>query len=183
MKHIKTTNWANRNIKQEPKNFVRVTVKRWLKQNVHRFLNRPRITGKKKHGFDLKFSGITKQLVVNIHHGWAFEIWVSDDQNNCWDILTEFDLAVEQDDAGRYYCELCVEEHREFYSSAREIWEKHSLEPLLEWANENLRPNRWLCLFGQPADSTWARLVDEDKLPVPGESGSFYAACPLVVKR
>lgn len=59
---------------QQPKNFVRITFKRWLKLNAYRFMNAPRITGKHKNDFHFKLSGITKQFVVSIHHGIAFDI-------------------------------------------------------------------------------------------------------------
>lgn len=170
------------NTATEPKNFARVTVKRWLKRNANRFLNPPRITDVKKNGFSLKFKGITPQIVLSIHGGWAFNVWVSDDKDNWWDIITDFDLCTEQDDAGRYYCSLCIEEPREFFSSKRELWEKHSLEPVLAWANEHLRPDRWLCLFGKPNDGTWASLVEADELPECRQVKRFYAAYPLGVK-
>lgn len=169
------------NAATEPINFARVTVKRWLRKNASRFSNPPRITDVRKSGFFLKFRGITPQIVLSIHGG-AFEVWVADDKDTCWDMLTDFDLAAEQDDAGRYYCCLCVEEHREFFQSMRELWEKHSLELVLAWANENLRPDRWLCFFGNPKRSTWARLVDADELPECRQDESFYGAYPLGAK-
>lgn len=167
----------------EPKNFARVTVKRWLMNNASRFLNPPRITDVSKNGFSLKFRGITPQIVLRIYQGWALEVRVIDDKDNWWDIITDFDLGAEQDDAGRYYCCLCVEERREFFPSKRELWEKHSLEPALAWANENLRPDRWLCLFGKPNESGWAELVDADKLPECRQAKKFYAAYPVGVNK
>jgi hypothetical protein len=167
----------------EPKNFARLTFKHWLNKNANRFLNPPRITEVKKNGFTLKFKGITPQIVLGIHDGFAFDVWIMDDQDNWWDILTDFDLGAQQDDAGRYYCSLCIDEHREFFPSKRELWEKHSLEPILAWANENLRPDRWLCLFGKPNDATWARLVNADELPEYRQGKNFYAAYPLGLKR
>ena len=167
----------------EPKNFAHLTVKHWLKKNANRFLNPPRITDVRKNGFSLKFKGITQQIVLTIHHGIAFEVWVTDDKDNCWDIIKEFDLCAEQNDAGQYYCSDCKEEDREIFPSKRELWEKHSLEPMLVWVNENLRPDRWLCLFGKPNGSTWARLVSEEELPEYRQGKCFYAACPLGVKR
>ena len=127
-----------------------------------------------KNGFYLKFKGITPQLVLSIHHGIAFEVWVTDDKGNWWDIIKDFDLCAEQDDAGRYYCSDCKEEYREFFPSKRELWEKYSLEPALAWANENLHPDRWLCLFGKPNDGTCARLVDADKLPECRQAKNFF---------
>ena len=159
-----SANGKRSNAATEPKNFARITVKSWLKKNANRFLNPPRITDVRKNGFSLKFRGITSQIVLSIHHGFAFEVWVSDDKDNWWDIIKEFDLSAEQDDAGRYYCSFCEEAQKEFFPSRRELWEKHSLEPALAWANEHLRPERWLCLFGKPKESTWARLVDTDEL-------------------
>lgn len=170
------------NAATEPKNFARVTVKRWLRKNASRFLNPPRMTDVKKDGFSLKFQGIIPQIVLSIHGGFALEVWVFDDKDNCWDLLTDFDLYAEQDAAGRYYCRYCAEEHREFFQSMRELWEKHSLEPVLAWVNENLRPDRWLCLFGDPKRGTWARLVDADELPECRQEERFYGAYQLGVK-
>jgi hypothetical protein len=167
----------------EPKNFAHLLVKHWLKKNANRFLYLPRITEAKKNGFSIKFKGITSQIMLRIYQGWALEVWAFDDKGNWWDILTDFDLDAERDEAGRYYCSLCIEEPREFYSSKRELWEKHSMEPALAWANENLRPDRWLCLFGGLNEGTQARLVDADKLPESYQGRSFYAAYPLEVKR
>lgn len=105
-----------------------------------------------------------------------------DDKHNWWNILTDFDVAAERNSAGRYYCSLCIEAHREFYSSKRELWEKHSLETALVWANENLRLDQWLCLFGSRGGSSWAELVDADKLQECRQAKSFYAVFPVGVR-
>ena len=171
------------NTQTEPKNFARLLIKHWLKKNANRFLNPPKITNMGKNGFSLKFKGITSQIMLRIYQGRALEVWAFDDKGNWWDILTDFDLDAERDDTGRYYCSLCIEEPREFYPSKRELWEKHSLEPALAWANENLRPDRWLCLFGSLNEGTQARLVNADNLPESYQGRSFYTAYPLGVKR
>ena len=169
-------------IPEQPKNFARVIVKRWLKNNAHRFSHPPRIVDVRKNGFCLKFKGITPQIVLSIHHGWALEVWASDDKDNYFDILTEFDLSAERDAAGRYYCNFCAEEQRTFYASLRELWEKHSLEPMLAWANEVLRAENWLCLYGKPKKSTWAKLVTAENVSNCRADKSFYATCPVEMR-
>ena len=169
-------------IPEQPKNFARVIVKRWLKNNAHRFSHPPRIVDVRKNGFCLKFKGITPQIVLSIHHGWALEVWASDDKDNYFDILTEFDLSAERDAAGRYYCDCCAEEQRTFYASLGELWEKHSLEPMLVWANEVLRAESWLCLYGKPRHSTWAELVTAENVPNCRSDKSFYAAYPVEMR-
>lgn len=171
------------NSESEQKKFAHLTVKHWLKNNAHRFTNPPRITNVRKSGFTLKFRGITPQIVVSIKCVGALEVWVSDDKGNWWDILTDFDLGVAQNHAGQYYCDHCEAEYRDFFSSKRELWEQHSLEPMLEWANENLRSDHWLCLFGKQNGSTWAKLVNTDKLQECRHDERFYAAYPLEVKQ
>ena len=175
--------WKHTNPQPEPKNYVRLLVKHWLRKNANRFLNLPRITNVGKNGFSLKFKGITSQIILRIYQGRALEVWAFDDKGNGWDILTDFDLDAERDHTGRHYCSLCIKEPIEFHSSKRDLWEKHSLEPTLAWANENLHPDRWLCLFGGLNEGTHARLVDADKLPESYQGRSFYAAYPLEVKR
>lgn len=117
-----------------PKDFARITVKRWMKNSASRFHNPPRMTDIHKHGFSLKFKGLSPQIALCIHHDHAFEILVSDNDENAWDMLTNFDLVTQQNDAGRYYCALCEDELRAFYSTRRELWERHSLEPALAWS-------------------------------------------------
>lgn len=134
-----------------------------------------------KNGFYLKFKGITPQIVLSIHHNANFEVWISDEKGNLWDILTDFDVYAKRDGAGLYYCSLCLEKHREFYSSERELWEKHSLEPMLAWANENLRPDRWACLC-KTGGVRWAELIEADKLPECRQGDSFYATFPVGVR-
>ena len=173
------------NTPTEPKNFAYLTVKHWLKKNANRFMNPPRIIDVRKNGISLKFRGITPQIVLRIDQSAfvvALGVWVFDDKDNWWDIIKDFDLCAKQNDAGQYYCSDCKDEYREYFPSKYELWEKHCLEPVLAWANENLRPDRWLCLFGKLDEVTRANLVNAEELLEYRQVKSFYAAYPLGVK-
>jgi hypothetical protein len=62
------------------------------------------------------------------------EIWVECGSHS--DLLTDFDLLERRDSNGRYYCDLCLDEHRKYYACRRELWENESFESMLNWANE-----------------------------------------------
>ena len=85
-------------------------------------------------------------------------------KGDCWDFLFDYDIGEAKTDDGRYYCDICDLEHRKYYSTREELWEKHSFEHLLKWVNENFNETSWITLHSIKCGGTWARIVDEKDL-------------------
>jgi hypothetical protein len=66
--------------------------------------------------------------------------------------LSATSLLKRRTDDGKYYCEMCIE--KTYYPTRKDIWERHSFEPLLEWI-KSLTPDTYVCLYGIPEESMW----------------------------
>ena len=161
-----------------PKNFVRKTFDHWLCLNRKHFTHQPRIVLKRKNFFILQFSGIVPQIVCFISKWGCFEIRV-EYQKECWDIIQEFDVFETRTPDGRYYCNLCLPEHKEQFSSRKELWEKHCFEELLKWTKENFKESYWLFLL-RTNGSTTALIREDEEVAVIKNRKDFLTAFPVL---
>ena len=99
-------------------------------------------------------------------------------QGKTWDMLPDFDVFQRRTPTGHYYCDACTAP--EMFPSRAALWVAHCFEPLLAWANDHLQPSQWLCLFGEPEDSTWAELTSAEDVPARRSRKDLVYACPVV---
>lgn len=105
-------------------------------------------------------------------------------QGEFWDIVQDFDISICRNSQGQYYCSDCQRAYDNGINRSKPILldtkEKllkiHSFNPLLEWANENFRLGKILCLGGRGDSSTWARIKEQDLV----DENDWFFICPLV---
>lgn len=164
-----------------PKEFIHKAFEQWIYRNLKRFKYQPLIFKRRKDYIQLKFSGITSEILCHIDKRGQVLISI-EYQDQCWDIIAEFDVAEKRSAENKYYCELCLPEYRVFYSSKQELWEKHSFEPLLEWINENFLKSQWVCLFGGGETGfTIAKLREKQDVSKMTQDKYFFCAFPVVL--
>ena len=184
-----------------PKNFVRKTFDRWLAHSAGRFYHPPRVVVSRREYFVLQFAGVTpaiqcvikKKGTVGIYRfqgeessrlvfvRQVYEIDVGIHiiyQGKIWDMLPDFDVFQRRTPTGHYYCDACTAP--EMFPSRAALWVAHCFEPLLAWANDHLQASQWLCLFGEPEDSTWAELTSAEDVPARRSRKDLVYACPVV---
>ena len=184
-----------------PKNFVRKTFDRWLARSAGRFHHPPRVVLSRKDYFVLQFAGVTpaihcvikKNGTVGIYRfqgekssrlvfmRQVYEVDVGIYiiyQGKTWDMLPDFDVFQRRTPTGHYYCDACTAP--EMFPSRAALWIAHSFEPLLAWANDHLQASQWLCLFGEPEDSTWAELTLAEDVPAKRTRTDLVYAYPVV---
>jgi len=79
-------------------------------------------------------------------------------QGECWDLLAAFEAAPKTGKNG-FYCDLCLGETIEWYSSPEQLWQQHVFEPFWLWLNQELSSANWLGIY-QHGGATWAKLID-----------------------
>jgi hypothetical protein len=185
-----------------PKDFVRKTFDQWLAHSAARFHHPPRVVLSRKHDFVLQFAGITPAIecviknkgtvgIYNLPQGeesirlvFVRQVYQVDVgiyvsyQRETWDILTDFDVYQRRTSTGQYYCDACTPP--EMFPSRAALLVAHCFEPLLAWANEQLQLSRWLCLFGETGDLTWAELKPAEDVPAGMPQKDLMYACPVV---
>jgi hypothetical protein len=184
-----------------PKNFVRKMFDRWLAHSAGRFHHPPRVVVSRREYFVLQFAGVTpdiqclvkKKGTVGIYRfqgeessrlvfvRQVYEVDVGIYiiyQGKTWDMLPDFDVFQRRTPTGRYYCDAYTAS--EMFPSRAALWVAHCFEPLLAWANDHLQASQWLCLYGEPEDSTWAELTSAEDVPARRSRKDLVFACPVV---
>jgi hypothetical protein len=87
----------------------------------------------------------------------------------------DFDISAKQSATGEYYCDLCEEQHREYYPTQQALWESHCFENILNWSNQDITPNKVLVLFRtENGGCTWAKLINTAELESKTQTQSEY---------
>lgn len=161
-----------------PKNFSRKTYDNWIRENHHRFKYSPFILESRKRCFTLGFKGLAPGICVTVcNHGHS-ELHILTRSGEDWDGLIDFSLAERKTYDGRYYCRLCITP--EYYSSRKELWEKHTFEPMLEWINK-LNEDQWIWLWGSEGKGGWgANMILFSKISTFFTSKCFFEAFSVV---
>jgi len=159
--------------------FALKTFKRWVSQEGHRFFYRPFIHIIRKEYFILRFTGITPKISCIITKSGTVAIWAAHRKEN-WDILSEFDIYEQRNEYGQYFCQLC--EPPKIFTSRKELWVKHSFEPLLKWCNEHLQRSRMLLFLGREGNYTYADIKRYEELSKMKAAEDFVSACPVVLR-
>lgn len=152
----------------------------WMEKNRERFPYPFRMV-RDKSGYRIIIEGVTSMLEPFFAET-GFTVAVRY-KGRIWDLLAwaDLEIAESRNEAGLYYCEFCLPEHRQFYSTRTELWENHCFEPFLEWAKRHFRPGMWLCLLGQEGHSTEAKIVNEGELGSLRGDDWFLDAVPIIV--
>jgi hypothetical protein len=184
-----------------PKNFMRKTFDRWLAHSAGRFHHPPRVVVSRREYFVLQFAGVTpaiqcvvkKKGTVGVYrfqseessrlvferHVYEVDVGIYIVYHGeTWDMLPDFDVYQRRTSTGQYYCDACTP--RELFPSRAALWIAHSFEPFLTWANDHLQASQWLCLFGEPEDSTWAELKSREDMHASEAANQLVYACPVV---
>jgi hypothetical protein len=184
-----------------PKNVVRKTFDRWLAHSAGRFHHPPRVVVSRREYFVLPFAGVTPAIQCVIKKQGTVGIYLFQEeessrlvfvrqvyevdvgisivyQGETWDMLPDFDVYQRRTPTGHYYCDACTAP--EMFPSRATLWVAHCFEPLLAWASDHLQASQWLCLYGEPEDSTWAELTPAEDVPVRRSRSDCVYACPVV---
>ena len=141
--------------KSIPQKFFEV----WIKKNAKSFKYPPYIAQSHPDYFTLRFSGIVPEITCTIRKNGAAEVFVHDSAGVYWDILVDFDVVEGRNPEGKYFCESC--KPRTYYTSRKELWEKHVFKEMKIWTNKNFNRDRSICLWGKPEKTSWgARIID-----------------------
>lgn len=166
----------------------------WFKTNRHRFKYTPYIVNKSKRSFTLKFQGISHLLRAKISSNGNLEVFCHHPRffkgKIPCDIIMEFDLFETKDSSGHYFCEWCDHEGTATrFKKRKELWEKHTLEPFINWTNENFQNDSWLIFNGMKSIDHYsqARLLSEENAKELFKRNNFkkelFDAVPLIKNR
>jgi hypothetical protein len=184
-----------------PKNVVRKTFDRWLAHSAGRFHHPPRVVVSRRESFVLQFAGVTPaiQCVIKKKETVGIDRFQGEESSRLvfmrhvdevdvgiyimyhrqtWDMLPDFDVYQRRTPTGQYYCDACTPP--EMFPSRAALWVAHCFEPLLAWANDHLQASQWLCLYGEPEDSTWAELTTAEDVSMRMSRNDLVYACPVV---
>lgn len=136
----------------------------WLTQNAGRFYHPPvKVNDAKGHKARWKFTGVTDALEI-----WptAHDISVACTfKGQLFDFLLSPDIGPAKIAPGKYLCSICVREYMDLlrnkkpkvFPSIESLYADHLFDPLLAWANKNLRQDKFLGLYGNPPHTnSWA---------------------------
>ena len=74
-----------------------------------------------------------------------------------FELMTDFFFAEAKEESG-YYCSFC--ETPVYFKDRHVLWEDHIYEPLLEWANANILPDNYLCIYEvRTHGSSWTKIL------------------------
>lgn len=160
------------------KSFIRNAFKKWIKKNRRNFIYHPVLFIDRRDCLEFRLRGVTHFIRIHISKYDQFEIRVYF-RGECWDMLGDFDLSVARDRAGRYYCSQCLPEHKEYYSSRYELFEKHTFDPFLEWISEKINKDNYLC-FGATHNRgiTYAEIKKKSEI----DENTYIKIVPLISK-
>ena len=133
----------------------------WIKENAKKFKYPPYIAKSHPDYFTLRFTGIAPEISCKIGKNGVAEVFVHDSSGVYWDILGDFDVLVKRNPEGKYFCGLC--KPRTYYSSRKELWEKHVFKDMKTWMNKNFNPDHSICLWGKPERTSWGAQIIDNK--------------------
>ena len=136
----------------------------WIKENGKKFKYPPYIFKSHPDYFRLRFSGITPEVSCTIRKDGRAEVFVIDSTGYYWDIITDFDIVIERNSEGKYFCGLCKPQYRTYFASRKEMWEKHVFKEMKIWMNKNFAQDRSICLWRIPRVAWGARIIDNKEI-------------------
>ena len=137
-----------------PRSFFHKAFDKWMAANRARFNHQPQIKIRRQGYIEMNFQGVTPKISACITKS-GVDIAVHH-KGTCVDLLITWDLVVRRDNNRRYFCELCSEP--DMHASRQALWDKHCFEPLLHWANQELRSDQQLSIHILPSGSSRAVL-------------------------
>lgn len=143
----------------KPRPFILRCFLRWLKASNSRFkIPAPQVVRCTDEVIFFTFPGLAGNLAGYFNRKSGI-ILVVNFQDECWDLLGDFDTVEERSGLG-YFCRLCLPEYRQYYHSREALWMEHCFENFLQWCNETLAPANWLALYDYDG-MTEARLLQD----------------------
>jgi len=117
-----------------------------------------------RHGLVLRFRGMHPSLSLFLDNRYQCMMMVNE-QNQFWDALWVGDILPMQSTSGQWF-DGFVSDHQTAtrYPTLSALVETEMLKPLMDWFNTQLSTKCWLCLYGSPGGSTWAKLEDDCEL-------------------
>jgi len=133
----------------------------WIKDNLERFKYPPYIVKSAPRYFVLRFKEVAPEITCRIGKSGTAEVYVRDSSGFYWDIIADFDVVIERDTEGKYFCGLCI--RRRYFSSRKEMWERHVFNAMRLWTNKNFGKDRSICLWRIPG--AWgAQIIDNREI-------------------
>ena len=142
----------------------------WLQTNRHRFHREPYLCEKTKRGASYKFRGVTGRIKLYLD---SYQVVIA---IGSYDLLIDWDVSLGFLKSRGYFCDMVIKRYRKYYQARSSLLAAHSFEPLLEWANSQLRPEKTLLIYGEPKGWSCAYIRDTKSLgkkedyrfPIPG---------------
>lgn len=119
----------------------------WLHKNLSRFKHKPMLIKSKKmenevftNGLvtDLYFfKGVTKRIALTVKFYGLEMVYL--DENDKWETFIDWDIGIDQNEAGKYYCSMCEDNNEvelKTYKTISELLAEHTFEKILEWVNQ-----------------------------------------------
>jgi hypothetical protein len=129
----------------------------WL-EGARRHLPTPLVSGRKLADGTREYRFPSSPALRVVVHEGSLRVDVLHERR-LFDTLVDFDIAVERDADGRYYCQWCADNgHAERYGSRTALFEAHTFEPFLEWCRDVLREETVLVMERVPGRWTSARI-------------------------
>jgi hypothetical protein len=157
---------------------------KWLKNNNQLFSHEPYLAEEGDCFFSMRFNGITENISCCFQEQGDIMIMV-DYRNECYDIVTDFDLVEEQTPAGRFQCILCRDNpdrdnpNSLVYETRERVWIKHSFEPLVQWTLETFTDDSVLWYDGVTA----AQITSREELEELQKNGESFKKIQVIIPR
>ncbi len=118
----------------------------------------------KRYAVSIPLCGLHSSLSLYLDDRYQCMIMVNE-QNQFWDALWVGDILPMQSASGQWF-DGFVSDHQTAtrYPTLSALVETEMLQPLMDWFNTQLSTKYWLCLYGSPEGSTWAKLEDDCEL-------------------
>lgn len=118
----------------------------------------------KRYAVSIPFCGLHSSLSLYVDDRYQCMVIVNE-QNHFWDALWVGDILPMQSESGQWF-DCFVSDHQTAtrFPTLSALVETEMLQPLTNLITSELFTNNWLCLYGEPDGSTWAKLEADNEL-------------------
>lgn len=146
-------------IKRYPKCELHKEFDAWLMKNAKKFTHPPYSCKLSQRGAKYKFEGVIGKIQLYMNHNGSFMVMYYD-ANRIVEIIVEFDACMEKTKSGNFYSSICLPRHRRYFSSKSSLLGVHCFKPLIEWTEENFKPEKSLLVLRGKSGWGLARVMD-----------------------
>lgn len=113
---------------------------------------------RKSYAVSIPLCGLYSSLSLYVDDRYQCMMMVKE-QNQFWDALWVGDILPMQLTSGQWF-DGFVSDHQTAttFTTLSALVETEMLQPLTNWITSELLINHWLCLYGEPDGTTWAKL-------------------------